>query len=77
MGKRIETKQTKLSKKHKLIKEGFNPELTENEIIIERGYLKCYDSGNLKFVLVWNDLISLIYGINIYVNIYNIKIGNM
>lgn len=36
-------------RKDKLIKEGFNPNLTENDIMIERGYYKSWDMGNVKW----------------------------
>jgi hypothetical protein len=38
--------------KHKLIAEGANPNLTENEIMREKGYKKIYGTGNLRFI--WN-----------------------
>jgi len=34
-----------------LIKNGFNPKMTEKEIMIERGYLRIYDCGSLKFIM--------------------------
>lgn len=43
--------------KHKLVKEGFNPDKTENEIMEERGFNKVYGAGNLKYV--WNKKIIL------------------
>lgn len=36
-------------RKDKLVKEGYDPLKTEKEIMSERGYLKIYDCGNLKF----------------------------
>jgi hypothetical protein len=36
-------------RKDKLIKEGFNPNKTEHEIMLERKIYRIYDSGNLKF----------------------------
>jgi len=35
-----------------LIKEGFNSNMTEYEIMTERKYYRVYDSGNLKFVWI-------------------------
>ncbi len=35
--------------KHKLVSMGFSVDKTESSIMKERGYYKCYDSGNLKF----------------------------
>jgi len=29
---------------------GFDSSKTTNEIMSERGFLKCYDSGNLKYI---------------------------
>jgi hypothetical protein len=37
-------------RKDKLVKEGANPSKTEHEIMLERGFYRIYDSGNLKFV---------------------------
>ena len=34
-----------------LIKEGYNPDKTEHQIMNERGYFKIYDCGNLKFIM--------------------------
>ena len=36
-------------KKDKLVKEGFDRNKTEMEIMNERGIHKIYDSGNLKY----------------------------
>jgi len=36
--------------KHKLIKEGNNPNLTEEEIMHKNGFFKIYNTGNLKYV---------------------------
>lgn len=36
--------------KHKLVKEGADPNKTENEIMREKGYFKIYGNGNLKFI---------------------------
>jgi very-short-patch-repair endonuclease len=36
-------------RKDKLIKEGYDPTKTENEIMHDRGYYKIWDTGNLKF----------------------------
>jgi len=36
-------------RKDRLIKEGYNPNKTEEEIMFERGYYKLYDCGSLKF----------------------------
>jgi len=38
-------------RKDKLIKEGFNFNKTEHEIMIERNIFRIYDSGNLKYIL--------------------------
>jgi hypothetical protein len=35
--------------KYKLIKEGFDPSKTEDEIMTERGYIKIWGAGNLKY----------------------------
>lgn len=35
--------------KHKLVKEGYSPELTEHEIMLQRGIYRIYDCGNLKY----------------------------
>jgi len=37
--------------KHKLIKQGYDPNKTEHKIMSERGYFRCYNSGNYKFLL--------------------------
>jgi hypothetical protein len=39
--------------KQKLVKEGYNPEKTEDDIMRERGYVKIWGSGNLKFEKVF------------------------
>lgn len=36
--------------KHKLIQEGFNPKLTESEIMSSRGFYKIYDCGNARYI---------------------------
>ena len=36
-------------RKDKLVKEGFDQNLTENDIMIERGYYKSWDMGNVKW----------------------------
>ena len=36
-------------RKSELIKAGYEPDKTEDNIMIERGYLKVYNSGNLKY----------------------------
>jgi hypothetical protein len=36
--------------KQKLVNMGFNKEKTENEIMLENGYIKIYGCGNLKFI---------------------------
>lgn len=38
-------------RKDALIKEGYNPDKTEHQIMAERGYLRIYDCGHMKFVL--------------------------
>ena len=40
-------------RKNVLVEEGFDPNKTEHEIMLERGYLRIYDSGNIKFKLVF------------------------
>ena len=35
--------------KHKLVKEGYNPTLTEHEIMLNRNIYRIYDCGNLKY----------------------------
>jgi len=37
-------------RKNKLVKDGFNSNKTEHEIMLEREYLRIYDSGNMKFI---------------------------
>lgn len=37
--------------KSKLIKQGFNPDMSESEIMHDRGYYKVYGSGNIKYEL--------------------------
>lgn len=39
------------SKKNILVKEGFDPNKTEHQIMNERGYLRIYDCGQMKFEL--------------------------
>jgi hypothetical protein len=38
--------------KHKLVKEGFDPSKTENEIMKNRGFLRIYDCGSRTWMLV-------------------------
>lgn len=38
--------------KHKLVKEGYDPNKTEHEIMLDRGIYRIYDSGSLKYE--WN-----------------------
>ena len=38
--------------KHKLVKEGADPSLTETEIMNLQGYYRIYDAGNYKFMWV-------------------------
>lgn len=40
--------------KHKLVKEGYDKDKTEKEIMKERGYHRIYDCGSLKFVKKYN-----------------------
>ena len=40
-----------LFQKHKLVKQGFDKNKTEDEIMNEQGFTKIYGSGNLKFIL--------------------------
>lgn len=35
--------------KHKLVKEGFSPDMTEHEIMLARKIYRIYDCGNLKY----------------------------
>jgi len=35
--------------KHKLVEQGADPTLTEYEIMLERGYYRIWDCGNLRF----------------------------
>jgi hypothetical protein len=35
--------------KHKLIKEGYDPSMTEDEIMYSRKFFKVYNTGNLKY----------------------------
>ena len=37
-------------RKDVLVRQGFNKDLTEKEIMVERGYRRIYDSGNKKFI---------------------------
>ena len=39
-------------RKDKLVKEGYNPNKSETQIMYERGFLRIYDSGNLKYVWI-------------------------
>lgn len=36
--------------KNKIVKEGFDPNKSEHEIMIDRKIYRIYDSGNLKFI---------------------------
>lgn len=36
--------------KNKLVKNGFDPQKSESQIMKEIGYNRIYDSGNIKFV---------------------------
>ena len=38
-------------RKDVLVKQGFDAQLTEHQIMDERGYLRIYDCGNMKFIL--------------------------
>jgi hypothetical protein len=38
--------------KYKLVREGFNPNKSENEIMRERGFYKIYGTGNLKYEFI-------------------------
>lgn len=42
--------------KQKLVKMGYDSNKTENEIMYELGYVKLYDSGNLKFTKIYDNL---------------------
>ena len=42
--------------KSRLVKEGFNPSLSEYQIMRDRGYLKIHDSGQQKWVYECNKL---------------------
>jgi len=37
--------------KHKLVEEGANPEMTEYEIMLDRGFVRVWDCGNYKYEL--------------------------
>ena len=37
-----------------LVKEGYDKNKTEKEIMIDRGYLRIYDCGNMKFEIIIN-----------------------
>jgi hypothetical protein len=37
--------------KHKLVKEGFDPNLTEREIMNQRGYYRIYNCGNERYIM--------------------------
>jgi hypothetical protein len=50
-------------RKDKLIKDGFDPNKTEREIMSERGYNKIWDCGNLVFT--FNQALSKVYTENI------------
>ena len=41
--------------KQKLVKLGYDSNKTENEIMYELGYVKLYDSGNLKFTKIYDN----------------------
>jgi hypothetical protein len=41
-------------RKDVLVKEGFDSNKTENEIMLERGYLRIFDCGNMKFEMKFN-----------------------
>ncbi len=45
--------------KHKLVKMGYNPTLSESEIMAGLGYGKFYDSGNYKFVFENCDFVAV------------------
>jgi very-short-patch-repair endonuclease len=42
-------------RKDRLVSEGFDSNKTEKEIMLERGYLRIYDCGNMKFKLTLNN----------------------
>ena len=42
-------------RKDKLVKDGFDPKLTERQIMVDRKIYRIYDSGNLKFILKNNN----------------------
>lgn len=46
-------------RKDKLIKDGFDPEQTENQIMTKRGYFKLWDFGNLKWEYKKKDQIKI------------------
>jgi hypothetical protein len=37
-------------RKDKLVKDGYDPNLTEGEIMYERGYFRVFDSGSKKYI---------------------------
>lgn len=39
--------------KYKLLKDGYDPNKTEREIMVERGFYRVYDSGSLKYDMVF------------------------
>lgn len=41
-------------RKDKLIREGFDKNKTEAQIMLERGWFRCYGSGNKKFTITFN-----------------------
>ena len=44
------------TQKHKLIKQGFDSDKTENEIMYERGFVKIYNTGNIVYIWKNNNL---------------------
>lgn len=44
--------------KHKLVKEGYDANKTEHEIMKERGYPRIYDAGTLKYIWKRNEAIN-------------------
>lgn len=52
-GKNVLSRES--TQKHKLIEQGFDPNKTEKEIMIERGFLQIFDSGNQVWYNYFSD----------------------
>lgn len=42
------------AQKQNLVKQGYSPDMTEEEIMSSLGYIKVYDSGNLRYIEIFN-----------------------